>query len=814
VIAAARRHARRRVEARGRLSALVDHFLHPSLTRDADQLYRARVLIMVILTFGALIAGACGIVALSGLPLPNKLLGLGLLVPALAGTAYLLTHLRRHGSYALCSNAAVALVTVLVVGGILLSGGIARSSVTPLLSVPPLMAYFMGGVRGGNRSAACVLAVVLSLIGLECLHIHPPQTVATVHDRRLIQLLATFMAVATVSTMAVIFELTAMRLRRQRDREHRKALALAQIDPLTRLANRRSLEDHLDRRIARYWTATPHARFVLGCADLDGFKPINDQHGHKVGDEVLIAVAARLRQVFHGDAVVGRSGGDEFTVILDAADGDAAAVQSRAERALALVAEPIATSVGPVRVAMSLGLAVFPTHGGNGNQLKRAADQAMYRSKQAGGSAWCWGESWAVERPESAAATGGATHAGVAPAAAPGAGQPADTPRTGPRFDPLRLVDWFLHPNLRRSSDMQVRARILVMTLLFGTMVDMVTSIVLAVVPLETHSKIAGVAICLSMGIITMTLLTVLRRQGSYRACGTAMVANAFVGVLVGVFVSGGPAEAAASQLLPIAPLVACFFGGVRRGAMLGIATLSIVALAAIPEPLGLHFYNAVAPSDAAVTRVLVGAVGLVFIIGMAFIYEFIARSLKCERDREQRLVEHLAQTDALTGLANRAHFDVELETRIRGHEGVTARDFALCCIDLDDFKPINDRYGHEIGDEVLRAVAQRLRQCLRDTDYVGRHGGDEFMLLFAAEKGELAVETLALRVREAIMQPIATRAGTVSVSASLGFSLFPRHGGSADALKVAADRAMYVAKQGGAGWSLYSETVARQRAQ
>jgi diguanylate cyclase (GGDEF)-like protein len=127
-----------------------------------------------------------------------------------------------------------------------------------------------------------------------------------------------------------------------------------------------------------------------------------------------------------------------------------------------------------------------------------------------------------------------------------------------------------------------------------------------------------------------------------------------------------------------------------------------------------------------------------------------------------------------------------------------------LCYLDLDGFKPINDRYGHDVGDEVLRVISERLRSCIREGDSVGRHGGDEFTLLFNSVRNETEVELIARRLVQAITPPISTSAGVVSVQGSLGFARFPSDGDNEDALKSAADKAMYLAKAQGGGWRSY----------
>ena len=118
-------------------------------------------------------------------------------------------------------------------------------------------------------------------------------------------------------------------------------------------------------------------------------------------------------------------------------------------------------------------------------------------------------------------------------------------------------------------------------------------------------------------------------------------------------------------------------------------------------------------------------------------------------------------------------------------------------------FKPINDHFGHAVGDEVLRIVSDRLRAALRNCEFVGRYGGDEFMLILEHSESS-NLDIVAQRLLGAVGEPISTSKGLVQVGASIGFALFTRDGEDIDALKQAADAAMYEAKRARTGWCVY----------
>ena len=156
---------------------------------------------------------------------------------------------------------------------------------------------------------------------------------------------------------------------------------LALQDPLTGVANRTLLDDRLRVALAR---AGRH-RSLTGVLflDLDGFKAINDRHGHHVGDQLLKAIAARLRAVLRPADVVARLGGDEFVAVCEELAGleEAHAIASRVEVA---IAEPVTTDAGPLRVYASVGLALAEgSQDADADDLIRRADEAMYRAKNA-----------------------------------------------------------------------------------------------------------------------------------------------------------------------------------------------------------------------------------------------------------------------------------------------------------------------------------------------------------------------------------------------------------------------------------------------
>ncbi len=156
-----------------------------------------------------------------------------------------------------------------------------------------------------------------------------------------------------------------------------------------------------------------------------------------------------------------------------------------------------------------------------------------------------------------------------------------------------------------------------------------------------------------------------------------------------------------------------------------------------------------------------------------------------------------LAQHDMLTGLANR----VLLSDRLNQMLVIAQRDqtrFALLYLDLDKFKPVNDMYGHAVGDELLKEVAQRMTRRVRESDTVARIGGDEFTILLRAIDSDLSVITVADSIRDSLIQPFLIQNHLIEISCSIGIAIYPDHGHSEIELSRQADAAMYRAKEAG----------------
>ena len=219
----------------------------------------------------------------------------------------------------------------------------------------------------------------------------------------------------------------------------------------------------------------------------------------------------------------------------------------------------------------------------------------------------------------------------------------------------------------------------------------------------------------------------------------------------------------------------------------------SVLVIASEPDDVVLG-------ADAPAIYVLLLAIGTT-LLGLAA-WTFLA---------ERRQLERRATTDELTGLVNRREFERQSEEAI---DMASRFGTGLCImlIDLNGFKQVNDTHGHQFGDRVLKTCADRLQQAVRDTDVVGRWGGDEFVVLLPGLEEASAVRNSAERLGESLSAtPVVD---DVTMSGSVGAALYPRHGSGLDELMQAADVAMYEAKTTGvvhrlADWSATGDDAA-----
>ena len=179
-----------------------------------------------------------------------------------------------------------------------------------------------------------------------------------------------------------------------------------------------------------------------------------------------------------------------------------------------------------------------------------------------------------------------------------------------------------------------------------------------------------------------------------------------------------------------------------------------------------------------------------------------------------EKQIRHLAYYDNLTGLASRTYYHERIESLIKT-TGRRDGQFAFLLLDLDDFKEINDHFGHQIGDQFLNAIAHRLKFIAREIDFIARLGGDEFCLIIDNITDDNDVTEVANRCLQKINQPLLLDQHQIIPRVSIGIAVFPRDGRHEPELIKAADTAMYSAKQAGKQcYAFHSHDMAHQAIQ
>jgi diguanylate cyclase (GGDEF)-like protein len=229
-------------------------------------------------------------------------------------------------------------------------------------------------------------------------------------------------------------------------------------------------------------------------------------------------------------------------------------------------------------------------------------------------------------------------------------------------------------------------------------------------------------------------------------------------------------------------------------GAALVVIPPITIALAMAAS--GAYLLAVLLPVDATPPGLLTGVTIIVNLAAM-FLLAYIAMVIAGEQRRSRDAAIRLSTVDSLTGLFNRSFLFAAIDREI-ARSARSGRGFCLLMLDLDGLKSVNDRQGHHMGDQVLRAVGTAISEGVRRIDTPARYGGDEFAVV-CPETDRDGARVLAEKIRMAIASlELAGGEAPISVSASFGVVAYPADGSTADALFISADRAMYMSKRSG----------------
>ncbi len=358
-----------------------------------------------------------------------------------------------------------------------------------------------------------------------------------------------------------------------------------------------------------------------------------------------------------------------------------------------------------------------------------------------------------------------------------------------------RIVNFFAPEELYGTAQAHYRARMAVVFQLFVLATLMVfAAFHLGSKPWISRSTLMMFAINVPMGLTILAMLYKGRRRPRAVQCAHQLLAFGWLCTLGTIHMTGGVFTSAAIYVLLILPIVGALVGGRRGGARWGqVALASLIALGVVE-----HLWWPAFPlsPEMSAGEQMVGIWCYVFsvAVGSAVISQNMSAQLQHALERERERLQQLALHDPLTGLANRLLFTESLEQALarsrRSHQQVL-----LAYIDLNEFKPINDQYGHHAGDLVLQEFGQRLRRSVRSGDVAARLGGDEFAVIMEGVPESDLPPLLAL-LQERLNQSVYLADIELPLSASIGISAFHGEEWGIEELMRRADQAMYRAKQ------------------
>ncbi len=535
--------------------------------------------------------------------------------------------------------------------------------------------------------------------------------------------------------LVVFVALSAMIMVRRRvlRKAEADALRLSLSDPLTGVANLRAVQGFGEALVHQHLAAG--TTFGLVVADLDGLKRVNTAFGHTGGDDLIIRFSECLKAASEPDDQVGRTGGDEFAVLLPAAT--ATELNAWAERFSSVVRAHNEASVGSrPQVAACFGSAMFPADGKTLDALIGVADDRMCAQKATASRYTA-----ALQSQE----TGGGRELRA---------------ESMPRPD----------RNMRECTALAAAAA----AWLLGA-AALLTSTLIPNAQIGKPGPVLELsAFCGSVGLISWA--------GRYAMTRVAIEVGRWATLIVvpaAAMTTGGAESPLLSAVVFVVAYAAYFMpervAAVHIAINLAIFSVAFWALGGVGDIEETRFLNVI------VTSLIV-----------AFVLLHDARRVA----DENAVVERMALTDPLTGIANRRAFEANLHDAIERQDGTTANDPrpSLIFIDLDDFKAVNTSLGHGGGDALLRSVATRLRDAVADDGQIYRVGGDEFAVIAPIGLANKAA-VLSERCRIAVH-----RAGQdigMPVTASFGYAVW-RESFDLRELVVEADFALARSKDGG----------------
>jgi diguanylate cyclase (GGDEF)-like protein len=316
---------------------------------------------------------------------------------------------------------------------------------------------------------------------------------------------------------------------------------------------------------------------------------------------------------------------------------------------------------------------------------------------------------------------------------------------------------------------------------------------------LETRAKLIFAPLVFVLCCI-FTFAAMLSRRGQYDAARLLTSWSAVFGIAAAIFLTGGAPRSVCLPLIVIPPIFFFCMFGAHAGIRAAIAVLAAITVQLIvTEGFGIPLPNFESRANPGLNAAMVNLLNFSLVVLALFIYERANARLRRERNVERKRLADLANQDTLTGIANGRYFHEALDEaceRVDRNYRQDHMQVGLLFIDFNGFKHINDEFGHKAGDELLCAIATRLKYSTRHEDIVARLGGDEFVVISERVRDRHELDLFAERLEQVISTPLPIGNAIHTVRSSVGSVLYPTEVQDRSKLLEQADRAMYDKKK------------------
>jgi len=365
-----------------------------------------------------------------------------------------------------------------------------------------------------------------------------------------------------------------------------------------------------------------------------------------------------------------------------------------------------------------------------------------------------------------------------------------------------KLPDWWFrlctgHTTYNPLDEELYRQRLLVMTSFFWLLnVAVLTLATPLLIDLTPDGKLAAQVLFVVAALGVLLSILALRHLKS-----RVLALNVLLVILAGAFSGAclifGGSQSPTFILMLLVPVAAAIAGNVYIAMIWSVAVLAFWSAMVVAERSGIVFLQIIKPENHSAGMTTAYAALAMSVVSLILVYAEMNKRLRTSLQASNIELAHLSTHDQLTGLPNRRFYDKRF-TQALHRAAERGELMGLLFIDLNDFKQINDTYGHGAGDKLLVAVAQRLHSSLRETDLIARLGGDEFAVVLEDIRSTDELTRIAHKLSQAIEQPVSVRQLELKFGASIGLAIFPIDGRQKQELEEQADKAMYYAKQRG----------------